>query len=133
MGSMNLGDQFLSLLMPTFGVIVIILLAYFGTKWFSKKYSRMSSGRYMQVLERMALGQDKSLALIKIGRKVYLFGVSAKGVDNLCTFDEGEISAEESSVQKNDFSSVLTELLKKQSFIGKNSKKQNDNKDEDDL
>ena len=70
-----------SLLVPFILVIFVIFAAYLGTKFISQKYAKISSGKHLRIIERVALGQDKSLVLVRINKKIYLLGVSGKGVN----------------------------------------------------
>jgi len=108
-------DGFLYQLMPFFGVILVIFLAYVGTKYISVRYAKMSSGKHIKVLERAALGQDRSLVLVTVNGKAYVLGVTGKSIDVLSTFEENEI-AEAADPEKRDFSFFLAESLKRCSF-----------------
>lgn len=116
-------DIFLSLVMPLFGVLLILFLAYFGTRYLSRHYMKMSSGRTIQVLERAVLGQDKFLALVKAGSKVYLLGVTDKSITTVCEW-EGEDLPIGGPKEPGDFSSVFAESLRKWPFLEKLSKKE---------
>lgn len=102
----------LSYLMPFFGVLLVIFLAYVGTKFISTRYAKMSSGKNIKVLERIALGQDKSLVLITLNKKAYLLGVTGKDISIVCQLDEEELAAVGEEKQA-DFLSLLTDGLKK--------------------
>ncbi len=117
-----MGDNlFTGLLMPFLGVLFIIFLAYWGTRWLSKKYNRICTGKYIKILERVALGQDKSLVLMEMAEKTYLLGVSPKGIDAISVFEEGQIK--EPLIPENkggEFPAIFKSLLKKQGLFGKN-------------
>jgi flagellar biogenesis protein FliO len=72
-GVISLQNEGVLVFMQFLGVLFIIFLAYVGTKWISKKYSNISSGNQMKVLERISLGQDKSIVLV-LSEKRYLLG-----------------------------------------------------------
>lgn len=101
-----------SYLMPFFGVLLVIFLAYVGTKFISARYAKMSSGKNIKVLERITLGQDKSLVLITLNKKAYLLGVTGKDISIVCQLEENELLAV-SEEKEADFLSLLTEGLKK--------------------
>jgi len=110
MESENLFDSYQ--LMPFFGVLLVIFLAYVGTKFISAKYAKMSSGKNIKVLERIALGQDKSLVLISLNKKAYLLGVTGKDISIVCQLDENELATVSVDNQA-DFLSLLTDGIKK--------------------
>lgn len=105
-------NDFVSLIGPLIGVLFVILLAYLGTKLIAQKYSKMSTGRYLKVIERVALGQDKALVLLTVNQKVYLLGVTDKGINTVCEFEEKEL-VEINNPSKQDFSPLLGDCLKK--------------------
>jgi flagellar biogenesis protein FliO len=73
----------------------------------------------MKVLERISLGQDKSIVLVMVGKKAYLLGVSAKGIDALRDFNEGEFTMpQQDNFQKTDFSILFNDISKKCSGFG---------------
>lgn len=111
--------------MTVCGVLFIIFLAYIGTRYISKKYAKMSSGKIIRIIERVPLGQDKMLALVSIGEKSYLLGVTGKNISSLCEFTGDEAPLPEAPV-KADFSSLLAENLKKYSFLPWPGKKDQD-------
>ena len=111
-------DQLGSLAMPFIGMLFVILLAYLATKFISVKYTKMGSGNYIKVLERTALGQDKSLVLVRINNKIMLLGVTAKSISTVSEFAPGDISYD-SALPESNFSFILKESLKNGgSFIG---------------
>gem|GEM_PF-4775099 len=90
----------------------MIFLAYAGTKFISKRYAKMSSGKNVKVMERINLGQEKSLVLITINKKAYLLGVTGKDMSIVCELDESELATVPEE-NKADFLSLITDGLKK--------------------
>lgn len=107
-----MSDSFSYQLMPFFGVLLVIFLAYAGTKFISKRYAKMSSGKNVKVMERINLGQEKSLVLITINKKAYLLGVTGKDMSIVCELDESELATVPEE-NKADFLSLITDGLKK--------------------
>ena len=108
--------------MPIFGVILVVILAYVGTKLLSKKYGKISSGKNIKVLERVSLGQDKLLVLVTVNKKAFLLGVTDKSFSTVTEFTEEEV-VQAADNQKMDFSSLLSDSMKKYSPINLSSKK----------
>lgn len=114
-------DGVTSLMVPFVGMVFVIFLAYVGTKYISGRYAKMSSGRNMKVLERVALGQDKFLVLVAINKKAYLLGVTNTNISTVCEFNEEDIAAD-AALQKTDFPTLFADGLKKYSFLHMPSK-----------
>ncbi len=122
---------FSSLIMPLMGVLLIIFLAYWGTKWIAKRYNRLSSGKYMRILERVSLGQDKCLLLVEMAGKIFFLGVGPQGVDTIEVFQKDQI-AEMAAIDEGGgtFPHLMTEMIKKQSPFGSRGRKR-DERDEE--
>ena len=106
-------NAFTSFVMPLLGVVFVILLAYVGTGWLAKKYVGTGAGKNMRVIERLSLGQDKSLLLVRVGGKTLLLGVSGKGFEVLRELDADELPVvEEAPAPKNDFADMLAAAMK---------------------
>lgn len=119
-------DGIYSPLIYLFIVLLMIFCTYFGTKWISKRYLKMFTGQNIKVIERTALGQDKSLVLVKAAKKVYLLGVTGREVSTIGVFEEDEFDlSQPCNSQKPDFSSVISEIMKKQFTFGKSGKNEN--------
>lgn len=77
----------------TFFYIVVMLAvifgAYFTTRFISGKSSKLLKSRHIHLLDRMPLGKDKNIVLIKVGDQNILVGVTNQSINNL-----GEISGE---------------------------------------
>ncbi len=102
------------LLMPFLGVIAVIALAYYGTRWLAKRYSGMLSGKYMRIIERVPAGQDKSLILVSAGGKIHMIGVSAKGIYPLYTYEKDQLeSIPPEGREPSQFAGLFDGLLKK--------------------
>jgi len=110
-----LHNEFTSFFVPFIIIVFVIILAYIGTRFISVKYTKLTSGRYLKVIERVALGQDKSLVLINIKAKIYLLGVSGNGINIVSEFNEDEFPAI-SQAGNTDFCSILTDNFKKMLF-----------------
>lgn len=66
-------------LLLVFGII--LLLCYFTTRFLGKKSLGRAKNKHMRVLETLSLGIDKSLYLILIEKKYFLFLSNKKGLE----------------------------------------------------
>ena len=94
---------------------------YYFTKTLSKKITNYSTSKYIKIVDRIALSQNKFLVLIEIDKKVLLLSVTdnnisiLKELDNLILESNEEIS-ESSNV---NFSEILKESLLKNKITSK--------------
>lgn len=65
------------------GVIFFSVIA-FGIWWLTKKVAHglpgSSRSGYMEILDRLAVSQDKCLEIVRIGDKCYVIGVEPSGI-----------------------------------------------------
>lgn len=72
------------------GVIGLIFLTYYAGRWLSKRMYCSYSGK-IHILERTSVSQDKLLAVVKVGSKIMLLGISPQHIDKLCDLDPEDI------------------------------------------
>jgi len=82
-----------------FGIFVIfccvLYLAYVASKYVGKKFSAAGQSRYIKVMDRVSLGLDKHLVLVKVGTGYYLFLSGRKDFKMVAKVDiESENAAE---------------------------------------
>lgn len=81
--------EIVTLVLAMLGIIGLIFLTYYATRWLNRRVTA-TTGRSMQILERIMLGQDKSLIVVKAGEKILLLGVTAHHVDKIAEFSAEE-------------------------------------------
>lgn len=118
-----------SLLIALLGFILIIYLAYFATKKMGKRMSIRGVGnKNIKILESVAIGQNKSIAIIEAAGKVLLIGITQNEITLICELDENMIdkSEDEKSVGGMDFSKAFKAALEDK--FGKKFNKSKENK-----
>jgi len=93
------GDIF-ALLGMLLTVVIVLVLAYFCTKYFSRwKLSSLDSSAskssQMRILDQLSMGPDLRLLLVQVGTRYVLLGLSAAGITSLL-----ELTPEEASLWK---------------------------------
>lgn len=86
-------EMFIGVLVPVVGILV---LSYWCSRYLGKRWGGRTSGNYLKIIDRIQVGADRYLLLVKLQEHTYLIGVSDKGVQ-LLTEPEGtfEIPEEE--------------------------------------
>ena len=103
--------MFLSMLLSIIGIVVVLVLAYYGSKWLSKKYMSVSGGKHVRIIERTPIAQDKSIVIADILGSKYILGISGHQITLLKDLGEIEIS-DENPNQVREFSEIFKEMLK---------------------
>lgn len=106
------GTGVLSIVFSFVLVVGILFLAYFSTKWLSKKMSTQGNTRYIKVLDRVMLGQDKSIVVVKIAGKTMAVAMTSHTAVKLCDIDEASVEPAPPP-QGMDFSSIFKNYLAK--------------------
>lgn len=89
-----MGKDLLSLL----GILAVLLLVLFGcylfTRWagtgLSGHFLTPAAQRRMKVLERLAVGKDQALLVVRVADRTFLFGSSPSGFSLLAELTEEE-------------------------------------------
>lgn len=104
------------------GVIGLIFLVYYGTRWLNKKFR--STGwngleRGIKIIDCIGVAQDKQLLVVKVGKKGMLLGVAPNSITKLCDIDDDDISDMQRETEEN--SSVSFSESFKKAFFKKNT------------
>lgn len=83
--------EILTFIVSFLGVIGLIFLTYYASRWLNKRFSFSSSSKKIRVVERAALAQDKSLVIVKVGTKSLLLGVTPQHIENICELDSEDM------------------------------------------
>jgi len=106
--------EILSLIGSLIGVIGILVLTYFGTKWMASKVGATGvvSSKYMKIVDRIAVGQNKSIVIVNISGKYYLVSITENNIELLKELDNLEIDTEEYIKKELNFNKILTKFKK---------------------
>jgi flagellar protein FliO/FliZ len=74
--------------------ILILYLSYVFTKNLGKGIGLRRGGTCMQMLDRLPLGQDKAVAVVRMGSRYYLIGIASSQITLLAEVSEGDINIE---------------------------------------
>ena len=110
----NFAGDIIQLLLAMAAVALVLYLFYLLSKVLAKKVNSVSKTNNIQVIERVALTQDKGLVLGKIGGKYYLIGYSTNSISILKELNEAELhfSQPPNSLEKSTFFEMLNTQIK---------------------
>lgn len=94
-------------------IVVILALCYVATRKIGKIQmgTGAGGGKYISLLDRQALGQDKAVALVKVGERYLLLGIAASQVSLLAEVPCDEVTEEGPAEQEIlDFKSIMEKL-----------------------
>jgi flagellar biosynthetic protein FliO len=128
-------EQDFTTILTGIGTIVLMLAvfvgAYYFSKFVSKKYQpKYGNARNIEIIERMAVGKDQSLALVKVSDKVFLLAFTAQSVTKIEEMD-ASLFPENTVVQnagENNFMTFFTDAYN--NLLNKKNEGKGDGKDE---
>ena len=74
------------------GFAAILALSYFGLRYLSRKNLFAARGRHMRVLDRMVVGRDSMILLVRVADKVFVTGIAKEGIHMLGEIDPDKLS-----------------------------------------
>lgn len=89
------------LLLAIIGVAIVIYLSYLFSKFISVGASKINAAKYMNVVDRLAVGQDRLLMILEIGEKYYLTSVTTQNIQILKELEKDELI--EKNIEKTNF------------------------------
>ena len=106
---------------PTIVSIVILIgilyLAHFASKLLGTSTMKRTSSKYIKLLDMMSIGQDKALAAINVGDKVFLIGITPGAITKITDLEEedlqGMLLEEDGSQEGNPVFKDLLSKIKK--------------------
>ena len=96
-------------------VVVILYGSYMASKYIGRGMAKSSSSLYMRLLDQITLGQDRHIAIIQVGGKYLLVGVTAGQIQVLSELDDDElIQLSPDNIEEGtnvpDFKSIIEKL-----------------------
>lgn len=91
-----------------------MFLTYYSTKWLSTKTSLGLKSKYMNITDRIMLGQNKFLAIAEINNKYYLLSITEKTINILKELDDFQPVPDEKTENSIEFNKILNKFIKKQ-------------------
>ncbi|NLK63602.1 MAG: flagellar biosynthetic protein FliO [Tissierellia bacterium] len=81
-------DDIIKLIISIIGIILVLYLTYYCTKWLSAKTALNIKSKYMNVVDKLMLGQNNFITILEINRKYYLVGITEKEINILKELDD---------------------------------------------
>lgn len=107
----------LSLLGGLLLFILVLVLAWLCTRWLGGYYrTRGTPGGTIRVLERTAIGPDRTLVIVRAGERVWLLGVTPQNITpigELPSEDYPEEETPDTPLGSMDFTAAFQDAVKK--------------------
>lgn len=57
--------------------VLVIYLSYLFSRYIGKSVNGRGGSRYMRIIDQIAVGQDRNMAIVQVGNKYLLVGITA--------------------------------------------------------
>lgn len=102
--------------------VIVILLAYFVSKFIASKSMNLHTGKSMKIIDVMNLGNNNKITIVKILDNIYILGVNNNGIDILDKIEDEE-RLQDINIQNEDniFHNYLNKSIK--DYLNKDKEK----------
>lgn len=104
--------EIFSLIMSLFGIILVLFLTYYCTKWLSQKSNFVGKSQYIKIVDKVVLGQNQYLTIVEVGGKYLLLGVSDKNINVIKEFEDFIEKPSDYNNESIDFKRVFSKIMK---------------------
>lgn len=107
-----IGDVF-SMFLAIAGTIFVILLTYYGSRWYAGKMSHVAGGKHIKIIDRLVISNTGSILIIEIQELQYMIGISDKNIQMLQKLEEPIRKEAEVENSKDNFLEVFKSMIQK--------------------
>ena len=96
-------------------MVAVLYLSYLFSRYLAVGASKINKSKYIKVIDRVVLGQDRMILIATIGEKYYLIGSTAQSIQILAELDDKDITEapQEKFAANAAFKNTLMGLLSK--------------------
>ncbi len=81
----------LSVIFTFIAAIVIIYLSYLASKYIGKGMGKLQNSRYMRLIDQITVGQERHIAVLQVGDRYLLVGITAGQINILSEIREEDL------------------------------------------
>ncbi len=68
--------EIINIILLILGFGAVLCASYFVTRYIGSKFSLSKGSKYIKILDRMFLANDKSICIIQIGGRIFILGIT---------------------------------------------------------
>ena len=112
-----------SVLLTLLAFLLVLVLAWWTVRMLGRHYTLAGGGgRYMKVLEKLPLSQDKSLCIVQVEQQAFLLGVAPQSIQVICALEGDKLTPLPEETIPLPFAQMLKGMLSGQAAKGKGEK-----------
>ena len=94
--------------------VLILVVAYFVTRWIGTNQGRNFFGKNIRVIEGCRIGTNKFIQIVKVGNKFLILGIGKDEISYLGEVEEQDLAITEDGVKTlPDFKEILAKVKQK--------------------
>ena len=110
----NTGDNFLQFLSVLIVFVVILVVAYYVTRWIGSYGQGQTGNKNIRVIEGYRMGPNKTIQIVKVGNKYLVLGVGKDEISYLGEVEEEDLAITEDTMKPlPDFKTLLAKAKDK--------------------
>lgn len=98
-------------------IVLILYLTYISSKYIGRTGKIRGSSKYIRLVDQVAVGQDRTIAVIQTGADYFLVGITSSNITVLKEFDETELielgPSGDQPAGFSEFQSILEKMSKR--------------------
>ena len=109
-------EAIIPLILALIAVGAVLYLSYLFSRYLAVGASKINKSKYVKIIDRVVLGQDRLIMITMIGEKCFLIGSTAHSIQILAELDYediAEIQNSENTAGNAAFKTTLMGLLSK--------------------
>ena len=91
----------------------MLFLTYYSTKWLSTRTSLTMKSKYINIVDKIMLGQNKFLAIAEICNKYYVLSITERSIKIIKELDDFQPIPDIKPENNVEFNNILNKFLKR--------------------
>jgi flagellar biosynthetic protein FliO len=83
-------------------VVALMLALLWGLRQLQSKINSQNSGRRLQVIESLSIGTRQKVALIRVGEREVLIGISPTQINGIASWPDGNLTTLDTNTSSTD-------------------------------
>lgn len=109
----NTTDNILQFIATVIMFIMVLVLAYFVTRWVGSAGQKQYADKNIRVIEGYKVGPNKMLQIVKVGNKFFVLGVGKDEISYIGEVEEEDLTITEDNKPLPEFSEILAKAKEK--------------------
>ena len=93
--------------------MLVLFLTYYSTKWLSTKTNLTMKSKYINIVDKIMLGQNKFLAIAEICNKYYVLSITERSIKIIKELDDFQPITDIKPENNVEFNNILNKFLKR--------------------